>query len=167
MSERNSTLARAVATVGGLGDVLPAPGTTAGSLPATLLWWAMCIAVPSAPFRIILTGIGSVVAVVVGTWAAGAEARRRRGTDPGPVVVDEVAGQWLTFLVALFFLPEAYSVPVVAVAGFFIFRFFDIFKPWPVRNLEKLPGGFGIMFDDLAAGIYSGGFLLILAHLFS
>jgi len=126
----------------------------------------MCFAVPSASSRITLTGIGLVVAVVVGTWAAGAEARRRRGTDPGPVVVDEVAGQWLNFLIALLFLPETYSAPVVvlAVAGFFIFRFFDIFKPWPVRQLESLPGGFGIMVDDLAAGIYSGGCLLVLAH---
>jgi phosphatidylglycerophosphatase A len=169
MSERGSTLARVVATVGGLGDLLPAPGTTAGSLPAALLWWVMCIAVPTSSFRIILTGIGLAVAVVIGTWAADSEARRRRGTDPGPVVVDEVAGQWLTFLIALLFLPEAYSAPVVvlAVAGFFIFRFFDIFKPWPIRKLESYPGGFGIMVDDLGAGLYSGGCLLILAHLVS
>jgi len=129
----------------------------------------MCIAVPTASIQIILTGIGLVMATVIGTWAADTEARRRHRTDPGPVVVDEVAGQWLTFLIALLFLPETYSTPVVvlAAAGFFIFRFFDIFKPWPVRRLESLPGGFGIMFDDLAAGLYSGGCLLILAHLIS
>ena len=64
------------------------------------------------------------------------------------MVVDEVAGQWIT-LVALPF------TPVTALAGFVLFRVMDIVKPWPARDLERLPGGLGIMADDVAAGIYA------------
>ncbi len=67
--------------------------------------------------------------------------------DPGRVVIDEVLGQWLTLLGAAALNWKAF------LAGFILFRIFDIWKPWPVRNFEKLPEGIGIVADDLAAGV--------------
>jgi phosphatidylglycerophosphatase A len=150
--------ARLIATVGGLGDLLPAPGTTAGSLPAALLWSAAAL-VAGSPWQLaIATAALAVVATAVGVWAAGVEGARRGVDDPGPVVIDEVAGQWLCFLVALPLatLGGARDVALFAGAGFFLFRVFDVVKPWPVRSLERLPGGIGIVADDLAAGAIAG-----------
>ena len=84
----------------------------------------------------------------MGALAAGRVAGKLGLEDPGLVVVDEVAGQWLT-LVALPF------TPVTALVGFLAFRAMDIVKPWPARDLERLHGGWGIMADDLAAGVYA------------
>ena len=68
--------------------------------------------------------------------------------DPGIVVVDEVLGQWVTLLALPF-------TPATAALGFLLFRAMDIVKPWPARDLERLPGGWGIMADDVAAGVYA------------
>jgi len=78
-------------------------------------------------------------------------------------VVDEIAGQWLTYLVALPFVPLQNSthLAVFALAGFLLFRFFDIVKPWPIRAFERLPGGIGIIADDLAAGYFAAAVLAI------
>jgi phosphatidylglycerophosphatase A len=82
-------------------------------------------------------------------WAAGETARLKGEDDPGLVVVDEVAGQWIALAGAgAFTLTEA-------AAAFVLFRLFDIVKPWPVRALERLPGGWGIVADDVAAGAYA------------
>jgi len=155
--------ARLIATVGGLGDRLPAPGTTAGSLPATLLWSVLALVV-SGPWQLAaVTALLTVAAIAVGVWAAGLEGARRSVDDPGPVVIDEVAGQWLCFLVALPLaaLGGVRDVALFAGCGFLLFRAFDIFKPWPVRPLERLPGGIGIVADDLAAGALAGLFLAL------
>jgi phosphatidylglycerophosphatase A len=87
-------------------------------------------------------------------WACGAEAKRRGVPDPGPAALDEVAGQWLALLVlvALGRTPTLGQV----VAAFLLFRAFDVLKPWPIRLLERLPGGWGIVADDLAAGLAAG-----------
>lgn len=93
------------------------------------------------------------------TWAANRAAIASGREDPGLVVVDEVLGQWVTLLGA-----TAYN-PVSFIAAFVLFRVFDMWKPGPIRRLEKLPGGYGIMADDLAAGavgaliLYTGGLL--------
>jgi phosphatidylglycerophosphatase A len=85
--------------------------------------------------------------------------------DPREVVADEFAGQAVTFLAAPFlFIP---TIWVTAVLGFLLFRLFDIFKPWPARRLEKLPKGWGILADDLLAGVYAGAALLICLKLWS
>jgi phosphatidylglycerophosphatase A len=146
-----------IATVLGLGDRLPAPGTTAGSLPAIVGWWLAAVVLPDPASRLAATISGAVVAVAVGVWAAAAEARRRGGADPGPVVIDEVAGQWLAVLPAPLLLADqsAATLGLAAVAAFVFFRLFDIAKPWPVNALEKLPGGLGIMADDVAAAGYA------------
>jgi phosphatidylglycerophosphatase A len=160
---KNAKLARAIATIGGLGDRIPAPGTTVGSLPAYLLWWGACTVFPTTTVRIAITAIGLFVAAAVGTWASEVEAQRRDDTDPRPIVVDEIAGQWLTYLVALPFVPlqNPIHLAVFALAGFLLFRFFDIIKPWPIRSFERLPGGIGIVADDLAAGYFAAAVLAI------
>jgi phosphatidylglycerophosphatase A len=129
---------RVIATAFGSGYSPFAPGT-AGSAVGVLLFWPLA----SVGW---LWQIAAVAAVFfVGVVAAGRVARSVGLEDPGIVVVDEVAGQWLT-LVGLPF------TPAVAVAGFLLFRVMDVVKPWPARDLERLHGGWGIMADDIAAG---------------
>ena len=102
----------------------------------------------------LLTAVGVVVATAVGIPAATRAAREAGREDPGFVVIDEVAGQW----VALMFMPPLWPNALLAVI---LFRFFDILKPWPIRRFEALPEGTGIMADDLVAG----AFALALGHL--
>jgi phosphatidylglycerophosphatase A len=130
-----------LATVGYVGHFPIAPGT-AGSAAGLLLYAALRLA--GSPVL--------DVAVILGIFAAGcwagsvAEAHYGR-TDPGYVVLDEVVGMLLTLL----FVPVTW---VGALAGFFLFRGFDIVKPFPARQCERLHGGLGIMADDAVAGIY-------------
>jgi len=158
-----SRLAYHLATTFGLGDRVVAPGTFAGSLPAAVLWLALTVVVPSPLPLAILTALLIVAVTAAGVWAAGLEELRRGSVDPGAVVIDEVAGQWLTFLIALWRFPAGgpRGVLLFVVAGFVSFRIFDIVKPWPVRQLERLSGGLGIMVDDLAAGVWAGIVLLL------
>ena len=141
MSRAIDAAAKLVATGLGSGYSPVAPGT-AGSLVGLLLF------LPLAG-RALWIQLAAVVAVtILGGLAGGRLATTLGAKDPGVVVVDEVAGQWITFLA----LP---MTPVIAVAGFLLFRVMDIVKPWPARALERLPGGLGIMADDVAAGIYA------------
>ena len=96
------------------------------------------------------------VLFVVGALTA-TRVERRLGKDPSPVVIDEVVG----FLICMFGFCWS---PRGLIAGFFVFRFYDIAKPFPARRSEKLPGGWGIMTDDVIAGIYSNITLLIIRH---
>jgi len=119
-----------------------APGTW-GSLPGLALAfgldrWAGGFAVLG----------GALFFAVAGVWAAGRVEVLLGEKDPGRVVVDEIAGQMVT----LVFLPM--TLPILVVA-FFLFRVLDVFKPWPARRLEDLPGGSGIMADDLMVGLYA------------
>ena len=133
-------MAVAIATVGGVGRAPIAPGTVASALTAFVLW--------ALPFSRVSVVIAFIVVTVVGTWAA-EHAERVLGTkDPGAIVIDEVAGMTLSVLV----LPL--TVPVLAVA-FVLFRVFDVLKPPPARQAQALPGGFGVMVDDLFAGLYA------------
>ena len=161
-TERGQGLAWFIATFAGLGERVPAPGTIAGSLPAALLWCALAL-VADRNVLVWCTALGVVFATAVGLWAAGLDSRRRGTEDPGPVVIDEVAGQWLSYLVVLPVLPvdNLKTTVLIAAAGFFAFRFFDITKVWPANRLEEIPGGAGIMADDLAAGVWAG--LVVLA----
>jgi len=155
---RRQQISHAVATVAGLGDRLPAPGTLAGSLPAALGFWLAVAVVPDDRFRNAGLVIAVALAAVVGMWTAGVEARRRGVHDPGAVVIDEVAGQWLALVVAWLLLRPATptGLAVLVAAGFVLFRLLDVVKPWPIRKLERLPGGLGIVADDLAAGLLAG-----------
>jgi phosphatidylglycerophosphatase A len=143
-------LAYFVATFGNVGRIPVVPGTF-GTLAALPLAYLLALA-----GNALLFGVAFSALVVLGIWAAGVVEEGEGATDPGLVVVDEVAG----FLVTVAFLPAA---PLTYLAAFVIFRLLDIFKPFPARRAEKIPGGLGIMADDLIAGVY--GNLLLRAGL--
>jgi phosphatidylglycerophosphatase A len=133
--------AKLVATGLGSGYSKVAPGT-AGSLVGLVLFLPLV----GRPWLVQLAA--TAVVTVVGALAADRVARLLDRKDPGLVVVDEVVGQWVTFVSLPF-------TPAIAFAGFVLFRVMDVFKPWPARALERLPGGIGIVADDVAAGIYA------------
>lgn len=135
-----SKVASLIATGFGLGRLPKAPGSW-GSLGAVILFAA------TAPYlHPALQSALAVILFLVGIWAAGDYAATSFETDPKEVVIDEIAGQWLTL--------AGYEVTFMnLLLAFFFFRLFDILKPLPIRLGEKLPGGLGIMTDDLLAGI--------------
>lgn len=135
-------LALALATGFGMGYGPVAPGTW-GSIPGLVFAWGL--ARLAGPWAVVS---GAAFFAIAGVWAAGRAEALFGEKDPGRVVVDEIAGQMVTLL---FLRP---TVPVL-VAGFFMFRVLDVVKPWPARRLEDLPGGSGIMADDLMAGLYA------------
>lgn len=139
-----SRVAWSLATWFGCGWSPQAPGTV-GALGALAIalplhyglhwpaWWFAPLALFATPPAI---------------WAADVAARESGRKDPGFVVIDEVVGQWLTLAGAVTLTPASW------VLGFCLFRLFDIWKPFPIRRLERLPGGTGIVLDDLMAGVY-------------
>jgi len=141
------------ATFFGAGRLKPGPGTW-GSLAATAIWYFALSGMhltDGAATMVSLAGVAAALAIGI---PAGTIVEQESGReDPGFVVIDEVAGQWLTLAVA----PVE---PWHAVLGLVLFRLFDITKPWPARQLERLRGGTGIMLDDVAAGVY--GLLIML-----
>lgn len=145
----NAELARALATVGGLGERLPAPGTTVGSAVAVVAYLAVARLAGQAAVGVAIVVLLLLVPLAV--VACGREAARRGVADPGPVVLDEVAGQWLALTVLAATGARTVSVGP-ALLSFLLFRGFDVAKPWPIRALERLPGGWGIVADDLGAG---------------
>ncbi|MDZ7724749.1 MAG: phosphatidylglycerophosphatase A [candidate division KSB1 bacterium] len=134
------TLAKMIATTAGTGYFPIAPGTVGSAIAVVVLWFLQ----PVSP--LILLGL-FVLFYGIGVWASG-ETEKLYYKDPGLVNWDEFLGQWI----ALFALPH---ILWVYVAGFFLFRLFDIWKPVPVRTAERLPGGTGIMTDDVVAGVYA------------
>jgi len=154
-------LALAIATCG-VGYLPIAPGTW-GSLLAVGLYFLVRVSLsryptdtplPAGPYGFLAGHLVLIAGVtLLGTWAASRTERVLKVKDPQKVVVDEVAGQ----LIALLPLPLTMigPWPVLMVAAFLLFRFFDIVKPYPARRLESLHGGLGIMADDLVAGAYA------------
>lgn len=147
--------ASAVATFFGIGLLKPGPGTWASAV-TTLLWGTLASYAPEssrAPLAIAIAAL----ATAVGVPAATRMARAAKTKDPSKVVIDEVAGQMLTFIGA----PLRWQT---LLAGLILFRVFDITKPFPVRRLEHLPEGTGIVLDDLGAGIYALLAMRLLLH---
>jgi phosphatidylglycerophosphatase A len=150
MKER---IAFTLATWFGAGRSPWAPGT-AGSIATLPLYWLLKL----APFGGIPVATAAVCAI--GVWAAQVVSDRLETEDPQIVVIDEVAGVLIALLIAA---PTSIWFELLAVA---MFRLFDIWKPWPIRPLEKLrPSGVGIMMDDIAAGAVAGLIVLAIAHL--
>ncbi len=145
-SPRGPLWATMIATFLGIGRLRPGPGTW-GSAAAALLWAAVAHELDSN-FRTPALIALALLVTVIGIPAATRVARDSATKDPQFVVIDEVAGQ----LIALIGVPLAWKT---FLAGFILFRAFDIVKPPPVRQLERLPEGTGIMLDDVAAGIYA------------
>jgi phosphatidylglycerophosphatase A len=144
-----------IATFFGAGRLKPGPGTW-GSSAAALTWFVLAQYIPATRQPDVLAGLAAI-AVAIGIPAATQVARASRVKDPQFVVIDEVVGQWITLL----FAPVAWKT---IVAGFILFRAFDIVKPPPVRQLERLPEGTGIVVDDVAAGVYALAVLQLLLH---
>ena len=97
------------------------------------------------------------IVLILGTWSARCVSEKQDNEDPKEVVIDEVAG----FLITMLFVP--FTVLTV-ICGFLLFRFFDIVKPWPIRQVEQLPYGYGIMLDDIIAGVFSNFILQLLYY---
>jgi phosphatidylglycerophosphatase A len=144
------------ATFFGIGRLRPGPGTW-GSAAAVLLWAAIARWIPVGLRTDALAGL-ALLAVAIGIPAATRFAKASGLKDPQSVVIDEVAGQWI----ALLFAPVAWKT---LLAGFILFRAFDILKPPPVRQLERLPEGTGIVMDDVAAGLYALLVMQLVLHL--
>jgi phosphatidylglycerophosphatase A len=145
----------AVATFFGAGIGKPGPGTY-GSVAAVLLWGAFAwLAHPTPHVLLIALLVGIALSLILGVPAATIAARESGRHDPGFVVIDEVAGQWITLL----FSPPDWQHALIALV---LFRLFDITKPFPIRRLERLPEGWGIVFDDVAAGLYALGIASLL-----
>jgi phosphatidylglycerophosphatase A len=143
------------ATFFGIGRLRPGPGTW-GSAAAVILWWILSrgIAVAWQPVAVALLAL---LAIGIGIPAATRVARASNSKDPQFVVIDEVAGQLITLIAA----PVTWKC---LLAGFILFRGFDIVKPPPVRSLERLPEGFGIVIDDVGAGLYALVVMQLLLH---
>lgn len=139
-----------LATGFGVGRVPRAPGTF-----GSLFGLPLACGVQQLPpvWQFLVAG----VIVVIGVPICGRGAKLLNGKDPGAVVWDEIAA----FPVMFLFVPFQTET---AFAGFLLFRLLDISKPWPCRSLERLPGGLGIMIDDLVAGLYAGVLLWCVAR---
>jgi len=145
-----------VATFGGIGRQRPGPGSWASA--ATVVLWAAGAHFVSPSLRTPLALLLAIAITLIGIPAATQVARASTLKDPQFVVVDEVAGQ----LIAVIAVPLAWKS---LLASFILFRAFDIVKPPPVRQLEALPEGTGIMLDDVAAGLYALLAVHLLLHL--
>jgi phosphatidylglycerophosphatase A len=150
---RTATL---IATWFGCGYAPVGPGT-AGSAAAVALAWIGHALWHFSPYWLLAPAL---LLLLPGIWAADVVARNLQRKDPGLVVVDEVIGQWITLAAATTLNWKSW------LAGFVLFRLFDIWKPFPVRQLEVLRGGTGIVADDVMAGLY-GALVLFTAGCFN
>ncbi|MDR3738155.1 MAG: phosphatidylglycerophosphatase A [Terracidiphilus sp.] len=144
-----------IATFFGAGFGKPGPGTW-GSAATVLLWAAVAYGLHPAPQTLLLIVLAAIaLSLILGIPAATVVARESGRKDPQFVVIDEVAGQAITLL----FSPIGWQY---ALTAFILFRLFDITKPFPVRQLERLPAGWGIVLDDVGAGLYALGIATLL-----
>jgi len=169
---KKPTISFLLATWFGAGYLPKAPGTW-GSLAGVIVTFIIQAAVGWK-----LPAGCCLLLAVVGVWSSSRVAAYTGKKDPQFVVIDEVSGQMLTLVLGAPVFSVSSSIPVhtpwgnfglselwlVLVAAFLLFRLFDIWKPWPIRRLERLPGGWGIMADDWLAGIYAAIVLRLALH---
>jgi len=149
---------RLLASCFGLGWLPVAPGTW-GSLPPVIVFALMChFGTSTVVTSIVMAALAVAGSVVCVKFASAAMAATGQ-TDPREVVADEFAGQAVTFI-PIGAIPGG-QIWTTVLLGFLLFRLFDIAKPWPIRKLEKLPRGWGILADDLLAGVYAWLTLLV------
>ena len=149
-AQKKTLWAWSIATFFGAGFGKPGPGTW-GSVAAVLLWAAYAFAFQlTAHALLIALLIGIALTLLIGIPAATIVARESGRHDPQFVVIDEVAGQWIALL-------GSHANWRHALIALVLFRLFDITKPFPVRRLEELPEGWGIVLDDVGAGLYALG----------
>lgn len=144
------TPAARIATLGGLGRIVPVAPGTAASFVTLVVAWGLAGLRQQLP-----VAIAAIVVTAVGLWSAELYARERGAQDPSECVIDEVAGQ----LIACAFAPKTLLFYAIA---FLLFRLFDVVKPWPIGAAERLGGGLGIMADDVLAGFLAGIIILVL-----
>jgi len=152
-------VAYALATGLGAGFTPIAPGTVGSAEGVAIFLAILAIHLEQASLMIVLAII-NVVIFVIGVWASTRTCEITGLKDPRLVVIDEVSGQLISLTPLAFFPLSVVGV----VAGFLLFRVFDIFKPYPIRKLERLHAGLGVMADDVLAGVYAAA-LLWLGHL--
>lgn len=156
-------MSKLIATFFGSGLAPKAPGTF-----GTLAAMPVVVALHQLHLQWLLPLL-ALLATGIGVWASAAYLRQTgKDGDPKEIVIDEVAGVWLLFAVMpLYYLPASYDMaPQLYVMGFVAFRFFDIIKPWPIGWIDRnVKGAWGIMLDDLAAGIIGVLTLGVLGHL--
>lgn len=152
-------MAYALATGLGAGFTPIAPGTVGSAEGVAIFLAILAIHLEQASLMIVLAII-NVVIFVIGVWASTRTCEITGLKDPRLVVIDEVSGQLISLTPLAFFPLSVVGV----VAGFLLFRVFDIFKPYPIRKLERLHAGLGVMADDVLAGVYAAA-LLWLGHL--
>jgi len=144
-----------------------------GLLPKAPGTWG---SLASLPFAVILHSLGGFTALLsaviivffIGWWATLQETKGKENHDPGEIVIDEVAGQWITLLPASYMFTR-HDLPLIwpaLVAGFIFFRLFDIFKPWPISWADQKVTAFGVMLDDVLAGIFAAIASTLLAVLY-
>ena len=153
-------LAYLFATGLGAGFMPVAPGTAGAAEGVAIFFAVVALRLDHGPLVFTLI-ILNVALFLAGVWSSSRACKITGLEDPRIVVIDEVSGQ----LIALtpLALSQTFSITMVII-GFLLFRLFDIFKPYPIRKLERLPGGFGVMADDVLAGVYAA-VLLWLGHL--
>ena len=135
----------------------PAPGTW-GSASGLVLWLAAAHWLHPSPMHLALgTAIAALIVLLVGIPASSIVAREAATEDPQFVVLDEVAGQWVALIAAT-------TRPWEWLLAFLLFRIFDILKPSPARQFDRMHSGFGIMMDDIAAGVYALAILFLARH---
>jgi phosphatidylglycerophosphatase A len=161
-------LAWFISTAGGAGMIPFGPGTW-GSLVGLLLVYGMVRRIPADPLALQNALLLSCLLVTaIGIWAGDRAERIFGKKDPGQVVIDEVAGQMISFVFLPVFLgPLGSRWLWWLIPGFVLFRFADIFKPYPIDQLQHLAGGFGVMMDDVLAGIYAAVGLSFLLWIFA
>lgn len=127
-----------------------APGT-AGTIVGVLLYWGLKNV---SPYHYIAL---TCLLCIVGTWAAGRAEVLLAKRDSPSIVIDEIAG----YLISMFMVPGGWRY---IIAGFFLFRMFDVLKPWPLYDLQNVHGGIGVMLDDIGAGVYTNILLQIVIY---
>lgn len=157
VSSRSAPFTMLAATGLGVGFIPLAPGTWGSILAAIGIWFMYLL---PDPLALELNLVLLLLFFPLSWYTAGKAASLNADKDPSYVVIDEIYGMLVCSAIAPMNL---YYV----IAGFALFRLFDISKPFPVRNLEKLPGGLGIVADDIMAGIYAGAILLIFHYIYN
>ena len=141
-----------LATCFKIGYLPIAPGTW-GSLVAIIGWWLWLQYLDPLVFIVLIIAI-----FAIGVFATNTIIDHTGEKDPSRVIIDEVAGQWLGLLI----LPDG----MLYIAGaFLLFRFLDILKPWPIRQMEQFPKGWGVMLDDVLAGLLTLGLIQVVSSL--
>ena len=149
-----------LATGFGAGLAPKAPGTF-GALESVATFCLMFVLHLSGQLNLILLIAFSLLSYVVGVWSANRVCNLLKNDDPKQVVIDEINGQFIAFI------PLAFNPTILGIViAFALFRLFDIFKPYPIRKIEHLHGGFGVMSDDTLAGVYAA-VLVWLGHYFT